>query len=108
MKNPKESIDACLTCLVSCEACIHDCLKNNHLHCIALCRDCADICALCAKLEARNSIYVHELHVLCAKVCKDCAIECAKHANELASCKTCAEACQKCEEACHESSIIIV
>ena len=101
-------VDACMACLIACENCINDCINNNNKFCIILCRDCADICALCARLEMRHSVVRHTVLALCAKICNDCAIECAKHAAHQASCKTCEEACKKCEEACKEIAIIAV
>ena len=47
-------IDACLACSVECEECATSCINmndKNHDKCISLCRDCADICALCALAE---------------------------------------------------------
>jgi len=67
-----------------------------------LCRDCADICALTARFEARGSVFVQEMHALCAEICKACAVECVKHAALTASCKACAEACRKCAAVCEE------
>lgn len=102
MKNLNNCIDACLSCLVTCERCIADCIDDGHLRCISLCRDCADICTLCAKFDARGSGYGHQLHALCAEICKACSIECAKHASHHDSCKECAEDCKKCAEICGE------
>lgn len=100
MRDSKNCIDACLACVITCENCITDCIKDGNQACILLCRDCADICALCARLEARGSQYAKDLCALCVKVCAACAEECSKHASHHESCKTCAEACKKCVEAC--------
>lgn len=102
MENLKSFVEACFTCVVSCEICITDCIKNGNQECISLCRDCADICALCARFDARGSAYGYKLHQLCAEICNACSIECAKHASQHDSCKECAEACKKCAEACEE------
>ncbi|OFZ00667.1 MAG: four-helix bundle copper-binding protein, partial [Bacteroidetes bacterium RIFCSPLOWO2_12_FULL_31_6] len=72
MKNLKSCIDACLVCVVTCEECITDCIKDGNQDCISLCRDCADICTLCARFDARGSAYGQELHALCAEICKAC------------------------------------
>lgn len=100
----KNCIDACLACLTNCEKCITDCVAVGNKQCILLCRDCADICILCARLEARGSQFSKNLHALCAEVCKACSIECAKHASHHTSCKVCAETCIKCATICEDIS----
>ena len=99
-------MDACLACVVSCERCITDCVKDGNQECILLCRDCADICDLCARFEARGSQFGQALHVLCAKICNACSLECAKHASHHVSCKECAEACKKCAAVCEELATV--
>ena len=86
-----DCIDACLACIVTCETCVTDCVKEGNQACILLCRDCADICALCARFEARSSPFAFELHTICAQICMACADECIKHAQHHQSCKVCAE-----------------
>jgi hypothetical protein len=105
MEKFKSCIDACLACVVTCENCVTDCIKDNNQACIVLCRDCADICSLCARFQARESRFQHDLHILCAKICKACAAECLKHAAHHISCKNCAEACKKCADLCEELSM---
>lgn len=102
MKNSTESIKASLACTIDCERCITDCIASGNKGCIELCRDCADICALCARFEARGSQFAKDLHALCAKICKACSIECAKHASHHESCKKCTETCKICAEMCEE------
>ena len=102
MNSSKNCIEACLACLTTCETCMTDCVAAGNKECILLCRDCADICALCGRFEARGSQFGHHLHALCAEVCKACAIECAKHASHHVSCKECTEACKKCAAVCDE------
>lgn len=72
---------------------------KNHLKCIALSRDCADICALCARFEARGSSFSIALCKLCADLCNACAAECER-LSEHDCCKKCAEACRKCAVEC--------
>jgi hypothetical protein len=96
MKNYQKFIDACLECLVTCERCITDCVASGNKDCILLCRDCADLCALTARFEARGSDFSQELFSLCAEVCKECSVECAIHASHSVFCKECAIACKKC------------
>lgn len=94
----------CLACLLACEKCSTDCINEGRKLCALLCRDCADICALCARFEARNSNYHKDICALCAKTCKACAEECSKHAAHHVSCKECEEACNKCAAVCAEMS----
>ncbi len=101
---PKESMDACLACSMSCETCITECIESNLTSCIPICRDCADICALCARFEARNSHFRKRLQALCAEVCKACALECAKHAKHMDCCKICEATCEKCAALCEEAA----
>jgi hypothetical protein len=60
--------------------------------CIALDRDCADICVLTARLVARGS--AHAKHVMreCIEVCQLCQNQCAKHNDT--HCQQCAAACK--------------
>lgn len=108
MRNSQNCIDACLATVIACESCIRDCIQDGDKQCISLCRDCADICALCARLEARGSRFGMNLHILSAKVCKACSDECSKHAEHHESCKECAEACRLCAEMCAEYVSAIV
>lgn len=102
MKISKNRIDAFLTCVLTCESCITDCMTAGNKECVLLCRDCADICELYMRFEARGSRFGRSLHALCAEICKACAAECAKYASHHASCKECTEACEKCTEICKE------
>ena len=67
--------------------------------CISLDRDCANICALTARLVARGSAHGQRLLRECAEVCKACGDECAKHAHRQRG-QACADACRRWEEAC--------
>ena len=101
MDNRKNCIDACLACLVESEKCATMCgTMPGHEACVKICRDCADICALFARLCARDSQFSDALCALCVKCCEACAAECGKHADHTECCKACAEACRKCAEAC--------
>ena len=92
------------------EACATACLdmgdQDSRHHdmtlCIKLCRDCADICTLCGRLEARGSQFMQPYRQLCADVCAACATECEKHADHVAHCKACAAACRRCEAECRQ------
>ena len=91
-------------CIASCEHCATACLGEQSVQmmvrCISLDRDCADICALTARLVARGSEHAQHLLKECAEICKACGDECEKHASHMQHCKECAEACRRCEEAC--------
>jgi hypothetical protein len=101
MKNSKVCIDAYLACMIECEKCAISCLNMaGHQECVKLCRDCADICDLCAKLFARGSQFTDVLCAICVQCCEACATECEKYADHAACCKACAEACRKCVETC--------
>lgn len=100
----KTLLTALADCMAACEHCATACLGEADVkmmvRCIALDRDCADICALTARLVARGS--EHGQHMLreCAEVCRLCAEECEKHAAHMDHCRECAAACRRCEEAC--------
>ncbi len=68
--------------------------------CIQRDRDCADVCALTARLLLRGSALTAA--ALCAEACARCAEECAKHDHD--HCQQCAEACRQCEAACRAVS----
>ena len=103
MKNSKNCIEACLACVIACEACATHGIEmadKSHLQCISLCRDCADICALCARLQARGSSFADALCKLCVEICNACAAECEKHAHHHEALNKAGEACRKCATAC--------
>jgi len=68
--------------------------------CIATDMDCADICALTARLLARGSEHASHLLRECAEICNICGDECEKHAGHHDHCRECAEVCRRCAEAC--------
>ncbi len=80
MKN-QECIRACEQCAEECEHCASACLQEQDVKmmskCIALDRDCADICGLAARWMARGSDYARSLCRLCAEVCRACAADVA-------------------------------
>lgn len=90
---------ACYDCAAACEQCLTamiDTDSNNDCpHC---CRECLDICLLCAQAEARGSKYLDKICKLCAEVCRWCAEQCGAHDHE--HCQACAEACRKCADEC--------
>ncbi len=104
MHNQNQTLLAALyACISSCEHCATACLGEADVkmmvRCISLDRDCADICALTARLVARGSEHAAHLLRQCAEICKACGDECAKH-SQVEHCQECADACRRCEEAC--------
>lgn len=100
--NTNELLRTLMKCIAACENCATECLNEDdprHLaECIRLDRDCADICALTARLVARSSAQAGAMLQLCAQVCKACEAECRKHDHD--HCRKCAEACQECHRQC--------
>ena len=72
--------------------------------CIRLCLDCADVCAMTAKVLSRQSEpdleVVRQAIELCATTCHACATEALRHAPWHAHCQICAACCQTCAERC--------
>jgi hypothetical protein len=97
-------IDACNACATACEHCASECLEEKDVQKMARCiqpdRDCADLCALAARLMSRGSEFAPRLCALCVDICEACAAECAKHQHQ--HCKDCAEACRKCADECRK------
>ena len=60
--------DTCFECAEACERCVTACIEmgdqdskhHDMTLCVKLCRDCADICTLCGRLEARGSQFMKE------------------------------------------------
>jgi hypothetical protein len=101
-ENSADCIQACNDCALACEECATACLKEDDVkdmtECIALDRDCADLCRLAAVLMARNSRFARYFCELCAEACEACATECEKH--KAGHCQDCAKACRRCAEEC--------
>lgn len=95
-------IEACSSCVLACETCAAACLREEDVaamaRCIELDRDCADICALAARLMSRQSELAKEFCGLCARICRACGEECAKF--QMDHCQECAKACMKCAAEC--------
>lgn len=91
-------------CVAACEECAAASLEEENVaemaHCIEVDRDCADICALAARLLQRDSELSHSFLAICEEACRTCADECGKHDHD--HCKRCAETALRCAEACHE------
>jgi hypothetical protein len=96
---------ACADCQVTCDSCFHHCAtlvtngKKEHAKAMHSCVDCADYCALAAKMSARHSPYSATACDGCAKACDDCAKECEKFKDDKHM-ADCAKSCRDCASAC--------
>lgn len=92
-------LEACQKCSIDCERCLHEMIDmesdNDCPHC---CRECLDICTLCAHAIARESKYTPQICKLCADICEWCASQCGEHDHD--HCQRCAESCRACADAC--------
>ena len=102
MKNFKEITDALEACIINCEICFTDSIIQKNNECIAICRDCADICSLTLNFVARGSKFRNELYAICVRVCHACADECSKHASHHHCCAECMKTCKHCAYLCNE------
>jgi hypothetical protein len=104
------AIDALAACAQACTACADACLSEQNVAVMAKCirtdLDCADICAITARVLSRHTGYdaniTRSLLQACATACHSCADECQKFAGMHEHCRICAEACRVCEAACRE------
>ena len=102
------AIDACADAAQACTSCADACLAEEDVAalrtCIRLDADCADICAVTARVLSRQTrddqFLVHRLLQACVRACSSCAEECERHAEHHAHCAICARACRACEQAC--------
>jgi hypothetical protein len=97
-------ISTLIECAFTCESCMAACLENKEVtllaHCIELCRDCAEVCFLGAKLLTRDSDVSNAYLMMCEEACRLCAVECSLHEDH-ETCRICAIVCYRCQEACH-------
>ena len=97
-------VQSLLDCAMACEYCAYACLQEPDMkkmsHCIALDRDCADICTLAARMIRRNSAIAMQILLLCEEACRACAAECRRFDHD--HCQQCANACDACAEICHK------
>ena len=97
----------CAECMLTCEMTAHHCAeavmagKKEHAKAMKLTGDCAEFCALSAKMTASHSELAPAACEACAKACDMCAAECLKFA-DMPEMKTCAESCKKCAASCRE------
>jgi hypothetical protein len=100
----KTCCDICSDCAKACNKAFHHCLtqaalgKQQHAKMAQTVVDCADFCALSAKLISRESAMMALSCGACADACQRCAQECAALADP--EMKECLAACTRCEESC--------
>jgi hypothetical protein len=102
------AIDACLRCIQTCTTCANADLAEDDFdelrQCAALCVNCADVCAVTARLLSRPAYWdqfvVHRLLQACVRACKNSAEECARHAHHHRHCAICEKVCRACAQAC--------
>jgi len=104
------AIDTLIACGQACTACADACLSEDTVAELAKCirtnLDCADICAVTARVLSRHTGYdatiSRALLEACATACKACGDECERHARMHEHCRVCADACRACERACRD------
>ncbi|HAQ59153.1 MAG TPA: four-helix bundle copper-binding protein, partial [Microbacterium sp.] len=100
----------CVECAQACTACADACLSEEMVaeltKCIRTNLDCADLCAVTARVLSRHTGYDANITraavEACRSACKACADECERHADMHEHCRVCAESCRRCEQACEE------
>jgi hypothetical protein len=97
-------MDACERCALECERCATASLHDHDLavlaSCIELCRDCADVCVLAARMMSRGSTSARVACRACLEICATCARECDWQAAHHEHVRRCAEVCHACIEEC--------
>ncbi len=104
------AIDAINDCAQACVADTDADLAEQNLaemvRCIRLCVDCADVCAVAARVISRPADYdpnvTKPLLEACVAMCRSCGDECERHARHHEHCRVCTEACRRCEQACRD------
>jgi hypothetical protein len=98
---------ACSNCATACRACTKHCASmiaagmKEHEKSKRLSEDCADICALTAKICARRGPATVAICEACAKSCDACGAECGKYPT-MKEMKDCAQTCAVCSKICRE------
>lgn len=103
-------IAASTTCAQVCMSCTDAALSTPDFAALRRCArtadDCADICALTAKLllrtRGRDHMVILDILRGCVSACRICREECERHATVLQFCSVCVAACRVCEQSCAE------
>ncbi len=104
MLKPQEvtCLRACSECAAACLQCVADCSNKGQTetlaHCIALNRECANLCRQAITAITLGSVHIDSVCAQCAQACLRCAAECAKHAFE--HCQQCTQSCLRCAATC--------
>lgn len=102
------AIEACMVCAQSCTSCANSCLAEDDVaamaRCIALCNDCAEVCAATLRVLSRpfgaDRLLTERLLNTCIRACENSAEECHRHATHHRHCAICDGACRACRDAC--------
>ncbi len=98
---------ACAHCAKECGSCLNHCIqlvaegKKEHVTTLRTCNDCGDMCAMAAKLIARDGAFANIMCAACAKACDACEAQCAKFPHDEHMAK-CAQECKDCAKACRD------
>jgi hypothetical protein len=98
---------ACKECTQSCKECNAHCAgmvksgMKEHTKSLQLSADCADICALAAKLCDRKGPLAPSICEACEKACDVCRTECHKYPT-MKPMAACDRACDACAKVCKE------
>lgn len=99
----QEYIDACNACMLACDRCTTDCIRDKDAimmtRCVELGRACATVCGFAARMMWSGSEFAPKACALCAEICLKCVDECSKYEQD--HCKVCAGVCQYCADACN-------
>ena len=96
---------ACAVCMLNCDSCHHHCAqlvadgKKDHLASMNLCNDCGEVCAVAARITARQGPLAVPVCQGCARACDTCAASCEKFPDDKHMAQ-CAKACRDCAKAC--------
>ena len=98
---------ACTDCSRECASCFDHCTmltaqgKKEHVVTLRTCVDCSDLCAVSAKIIARNGALMGASCEGCARACDACGQECEKYPDD-SHMKACARSCRDCARACRD------
>jgi hypothetical protein len=97
----------CSGCALDCEACNAECAKRvangekKMYNSQRMSRDCADVCALTARVLARRGPTWRVMCDACARSCEACAKICSDN-KDCECCTTCVKTCRACAKACRD------
>ena len=102
------AIDASAACEQACTSCANANLGEEDVfrlrRCIALCQNCADVCAVTVRVLSRpfefDHAVAHGVLQTCVRTCKSSEDECHLHAPHHHHCAICEQACRACLAAC--------